>query len=112
MAYTPTQGDIVWLDLSPQAGHEQAGRRPCLIVWGDDALSVAKGLAQVCPISNTDNGFPLHVPLDEVSKDTKGFVLCEHSKTVDLTARNVEFKDRVSEEVLHEVLSILHSLLD
>lgn len=106
------QGDIVVLSLDPQAGHEQAGRRPALVVWGNDMLDHIPGLAQVCPISNTDNGFPLHVPLDSVSKHTKGFVLCEQTKVLDLVSRNAERVDRVSDEVLSAVLNILRATLD
>lgn len=111
-SYQPKQGDIVWISLNPQAGHEQAGRRPALIVWGNDALKHVPGLAQVCPISNTDNGFPLHVPLDEGSSCTTGFVLCEQSKVLDLRERKAEYKDCVSQEVLLEVCSILKAMLD
>ena len=110
--YMPRQGDIVVLSLDPQAGHEQAGRRPALVVWGNDTLDRISGLAQVCPISSTDNGFPLHVPLDSVSKHTSGFVLCEQTKVLDLVARNAKPVDRVSDEVLSSVLNILHATLD
>ena len=110
--YIPRQGDIVVLTLDPQAGHEQAGRRPALVVWGNDTLDHIPGLAQVCPISSTDNGFPLHVPLDSVSTRTVGFVLCEQTKVLDLLARNARFVDRVSDEVLCTVLNILRATLD
>ena len=110
MAYQPKSGDIIWVDFNPQAGHEQRGRRPALVVWGNDALRRIPMMAQVCAISNTDNGFPLHVALE--SKNTTGFVFCEQSKVLDLEARNAEYKDRVSEEVLQKVKNILKALLD
>ena len=109
--YKPRQGDIVDITLNPQAGHEQAGRRPALVVWGNDTLDLIPGMAQLCPISNTDNGFPLHIPLDEASKHTTGFVLCEQSKVLDLDRRNAAFRDHASEEVLRQVLGILHLML-
>ena len=112
MAYQPRSGDIIWVDFHPQSGHEQRGRRPALVVWGNDALELIPGMAQVCAISNTDNGFPLHVPLDEVSSSTTGFVLCEQNRVFDLEARHAEFKDRASEEVLLRVKNILRALLD
>ncbi len=112
MAYQPKSGDIIWVDFNPQTGHEQRGRRPALVVWGNDALEMIPMMAQVCAISNTDNGFPLHVPLDSASENTTGFVLCEQSKVFDLRARNAVYKDRVSPEVLDRVKGILKALLD
>lgn len=107
MKYKPKQGDIVWLDFNPQSGHEQSRRRPALIVWNNDMLNKIPGLSQVCAISTTDNGFPLHVPLDNKSKNTTGFVLCEQNRVLDLNARNASYKDKVSNDVLNKVIDIL-----
>lgn len=112
MPYQPKSGDIIWIDFDPQSGHEQKGRRPALVVWGDDALSLIPMMSMVCAISNTDNGFPLHVPLDAKSKDTTGFILCEQSRVLDLASRNAEYKDRASSDVLNRVKGILKALLD
>ncbi|MDO4199133.1 MAG: type II toxin-antitoxin system PemK/MazF family toxin [Erysipelotrichaceae bacterium] len=101
------QGDIIWLDFDPQTGHEQKGRRPALIVWNDTMLKKIPGMALVCAVSTTDNGFPLHIKLDDTSKNTKGYILCEQSRVVDLNARNAKLKDKVSEKVLNEVKEIL-----
>ena len=107
MSYTPKQGDIIWVDFNPQSGREQKGRRPALVVWNNEMIKRIPGLCQVCAISHTDNGFPLHVKLDSVSKNTDGFVFCEQHKVLDLNARNAEFKDKVSNEVLDKVINIL-----
>ena len=112
MAYQPKSGDIIWIDFNPQAGHEQRGRRPALVVWGDEALRRIPMMAQVCAISNTDNHFPLHVPLDNACQNTTGFVFCEQNRVLDLEARNAEYKDTVSKEVLERVKGILRALLD
>ena len=112
MAYQPRSGDIIWIDFNPQAGHEQRGRRPALVVWGDGMLKRIPMMSQVCAISNTDNKFPLHVSLDDESKDTTGFVLCEQNRVLDLEARNAEYKDRVSNAVLLKVKGILKAMLD
>lgn len=112
MAYQPKSGDIIWVDFNPQSGHEQRGRRPALVVWGDDALEMIPMMAQVCAISNTDNGFPLHIPLDGTSENTTGFVLCEQNRVFDLEARNAAYKDHASDEVLQKVKNILKALLD
>lgn len=112
MAYQPRSGDIIWIDFAPQAGHEQRDRCPALVVWGDEALHRIPMMAQVCAISNTDNQFPLHVPLKGACKDTMGFVFCEQNRVLDLEARNAEYKDSVSKETLEKVKGILRALLD
>ena len=112
MAYQPKSGDIIWMDFDPQKGHEQRGRRPALVVWGNDALELIPMMSQVCAISNTDNGFPLHVPLAGACAETSGFVLCEQSRVFDLEVRNAEFKDHVSDELLERVKNVLRALLD
>ena len=112
MAYQPKSGDIIWIDFNPQAGHEQRGRLTALVVWGYEALRIIPMMAQVCAISNTDNHFPLHVPLDNACKNTTGFVFCEQNRVLDLEARNAEYKDSVSKEVLERVKGILRALLD
>ena len=112
MAYQPKSGDIIWLDFDPQIGHEQRGRRPALVVWGDDALRLVPNMAQVCAISNMDNGFPLHISLEGACENTAGFVLCEQNRVLDLAARNAEYKDSVSEELLERVKNVLRALLD
>ncbi len=112
MIYQPKSGDIVWIDFNPQTGHEQCSRRPVLIVWGNDALKMIPMMSQVCAISNTDNEFPLHIPLDDKSINTTGFILCEQNRVFDLEARNAEYKDVVSAEVLKKVKDILRALLD
>lgn len=56
--YNPKQGDIVFLDFNPQSGHEQAGRRPGVVI-NNDKFFIKTRLAVVCPITNTNNKFPL-----------------------------------------------------
>lgn len=111
--YRPRQGDIIWVDLEPQAGRETTKRRPALVVWGNDAHELIRGgLSMICPITNTNNSFPTHVPLDSESAAISGFVMCEQAKTLDLTARNAEYADRASDAVISEVRDILKALLD
>jgi len=112
MFYKPRSGDIIWLDFDPQAGHEQGGRRPALVVWGNDTLDRMTNMAQVCAISNTDNDFPLHIPLQGETENTTGYVFCEQNRVLDLAARNAEYKDRVSDELLQTVKNFLKAMLD
>lgn len=102
MEYTPRQGDIVFLDFNPQSGHEQAGRRPGVIVSNDQFFQRTK-LALVCPITNTNNKFPLHIPLDDRTKTT-GMVLCEHVKCLDVISRNIQFAEKMPEDIVEKVI--------
>jgi mRNA interferase MazF len=56
--YIPRQGDIIALTFDPQSGHEQKGRCPAFVV-SKDLFNNSKLLAIICPITNTDRGFPL-----------------------------------------------------
>src|SRR4030042_5997025 len=100
------QGNIININFNPQSGHEQAGHRPALVVSNDTYNSVT-GLCIVCPITNTDKDFPLHVRLDK-STITTGVVLCEHVKALDVVARRAVFKEKVSDDILNEVLDIIY----
>lgn len=104
------QGDIIKVSFSPQKGHEQAGYRPALVV-SNDFFNQRARLAIVCPITNTDNHFPLHVPLDERIKTT-GVILCEHVRTLDLNARPHQFMERIPQDLLKAVLDILAAELE
>ena len=72
------QGAIIKVDFNPQAGHEQAGYRPALVI-SNDFFNQKANLTIVCPITNTSNRFPLHLPLDSRTVPT-GVDLCEHAK--------------------------------
>ena len=102
MDYLPAQGDIVVMDFQPQAGHEQRGRRPGLIISNEGFHRYTR-MAIVCPITNTDKGFPMHVRLDDATKTT-GVVLCEQMKSLDYAARNASFIEKAPDVVLSEVL--------
>ena len=102
MAYHPVQGDLVMMDFNPQAGHEQAGRRPALVI-SNKAFHRYTHMAIVCPITNQIKDYPMHVKLDERTKTT-GEVLCEHVKSLDLTARKAVFIERLPDDLLEEAL--------
>lgn len=100
-----SQGDILVLDFSPQSGHEQAGRRPALVV-SNDLFNRSTNMTMVCPITRTDRGYPFHVPLDS-STQTQGFILCEQARMLDLSSRNARVKERAPAEIVAEVVDIL-----
>ena len=100
--YRPAQGDIVTLNFTPQAGHEQAGRRPALVV-SNSSFHRYTGLAIFCPITNQIKNYPLHVKLDERTRTT-GEILCEQVKSLDFRARGASFVEALPEDLLTEVL--------
>ena len=107
--YVPRKGDFIAVTFDPQSGHEQRGRRPALVV-SNTLFNEHTGLAIVCPITNTDRGFPFHVALMN-DPDVTGFVMVEQVKSVDFHARKTRRIGRASDGVLEEVLSILDACI-
>lgn len=101
--YSPKQGDIVFLDFSPQSGHEQAGRRPGVVISNEEFF-IRTQFAVVCPITNTSNKFPLHIPLDSRTKTT-GVILTEHMKCLDVNSRKIHFVEKLPEDLLEKTLA-------
>ena len=83
-SYTPDRGDIVWVTLDPQAGHEQKGRRPALVV-SPKSYNKKSGLALVCPITYQVKGYPFEVPVDALKEP--GVILADQIKSIDWKAR-------------------------
>ncbi len=110
MPYIPEQGDIIYMDFNPQAGHEQRGRRPALVVSNATYNRITR-MALVCPITNTKRNFPLHVPLDLRTKTT-GYVMCEQVKALDIAVRNAEFEEKAPDNLIHEVFDILYGIIE
>jgi len=107
--YIPRQGDIIAITFNPQSDHEQKGRRPALVV-SKDLFNSNTGLAIVCPLTNTDRGFPFHVPVPENSSLT-GFIMVEQVKSVDFRTRQAKHIERAPDELLANVLSILDACI-
>lgn len=107
--YVPKKGDFVALTFDPQAGHEQKGRRPALVI-SNRLFNQHTGLAVVCPLTNTNRGFPFHVSVPDTSQLT-GFIMVEQVKSVDYRSRNASFIEQASNETLNEVLAILDAIV-
>lgn len=103
MTYTPAQGDIIWLNFTPQSGHEQAGKRPALVI-SNDFFNKQTGLAIVFPVTSTQKNYPLHVST-EGCKTITGYIMVEQVRAVDYASRNAQFIEKASAEVLAEVLA-------
>lgn len=110
MTYIPRQGDLAVLNFAPQTGREQGGRRPCFVI-SNEFFYRKTGLAVVCPITRTDNRFPLHVKLDERTV-TKGVILCEQTKSLDVKARGLQFVERAPKDITEEVRDIVLGFFD
>ena len=111
MSYRARQGDIIWLSLLPQAGHEQAGRRPALVVSGNVFNDFSKTTAMVCPITNTDRNLPLHVRLDSRTTTT-GFVMCDQAKILDIEARHATYIEQAPQDILLEAVDIISGIIE
>jgi len=109
MDYIPARGDAVWISLNPQAGHEQAGRRPA-IVLSPLAYNRKAGLALLCPITNQVKGYPFEVGIPPGMPLT-GVVLADQVKSLDWRARQAELIARLPEITITEVLQKLRTLL-
>ena len=104
------QGDIIWLDFDPQTGHEQKGRRPALVV-SNKTFNSFSNLAIVCPITSTNKDHPFHVKLDERTK-TKGVILSDQARTLDIKARNCKFIEKITDDILFEVIDIVNGFIE
>jgi mRNA interferase MazF len=108
-AYVPERGDAIWITLDPQAGHEQAGRRPALVL-SPAAYNGRVGLALLCPITAQVKGYPFEAALSEGLPVT-GVVLADQVKSLDWRARKAARICAVPKEVVVQVLRRLHTLL-
>lgn len=104
------QGDIIMVNFNPQKGHEQAGYRPALIV-SNNFFNEKTNLVIACPITNTDNNFPLHVRLDERT-EISGVILCEHVKTLDLKARGYRYVEKLPTDIFSTVVDVLYAQIE
>ena len=89
--YVPARGDFVWLQFSPQAGHEQAGHRPAFVI-SPEAYNRKTGLALVCPLTTQVKGYPFEVVVPPGQK-AKGVILSDQIKNLDWKARNATLLD-------------------
>lgn len=106
---TFSQGDIVWIDCNPQVRHEQAGRRPALVM-SNSKYNATGSLAMVCPITNTKTRRVIRPELP-AEMETTGCVLCDHSRFVDIQARNAEYIESAPDELVQATRDILHLLI-
>lgn len=107
--YVPKRGDAIWINFHPQAGHEQAGRRPAVIL-SPASYNGRVGLALLCPITNQWKGYPFEVRIPPGLR-VRGVVLADQIKNLDWRVRHAEFIGALPAETMVEVLSKLATLL-
>jgi mRNA interferase MazF len=108
-AYVPDRGEAVWITLNPQAGHEQSGRRPAVVV-SPVAYNGKVGLALLCPITSQIKGYPFEVLIPARLK-VSGAILSDQVKSLDWRARQAELICRLPEATVSEVLQKIGVLL-
>lgn len=107
--YVPETGDLVWLDFDPQAGREQAGHRPA-IVLSPGIYNERTGLAIMCPITSQVKGYPFEVALPK-GVGVSGVVLTDHLKSQDWRARRIRRVGKAPGQVLQEIRNRIGPLL-
>ena len=107
--YEPERGDIVWIQLNPQVGHEQQGTRPALVLSAKEYNSKT-GMGIFCPITSRLKGFPFEVKLPE-ELEIRGVILADQIKSLDWKGRNASFICKVPEETLEEVILKLEAII-
>lgn len=107
--YVPDRGDVVWLAFDPQSGHEQAGRRPVLVL-SPAVYNGRIGLALFCPLTSQVKGYPFEVPIP-AGLPVSGVVLSDQIKSLDWKTRQAEFICKLPEDVTVKVLKLVGTLL-
>ena len=106
----PDRGDLVWLEFTPQAGSEQRGRRPALVL-SPKAYNGKVGLALCCPVTSKIKGYPFEVQLPDKSA-VSGVVLSDQLKSHDWRSTKVKFIERASSDVMAMVTARVLPLLE
>lgn len=106
--YVPGAGDIIWVDFDPQAGREQAKRRPALVVT-EQSYNRASGLVIVCPLTGKRKPYPFALPV--LVDKIEGAVLVDHVKSMDWAARKATFHSKADSALLAKVRTYLGVLL-
>lgn len=99
----------MWVTLNPQAGHEQAGRRPALVL-SPNSYNAKTGLALLCPITSSVKGYPFEVLLP-AGLPVAGAILSDQVKSLDWRIRNAELSCNLPAGIVSETLAKLNTLL-
>ena len=109
-AYVPTRGELIWLQFNPQAGHEQAGRRPAVVI-SPSSYNRRVGLALCCPVTSQVKGYPFEVRLPK-GLGVEGAILSDQVKSLDWRARKARRIGLLPSDVLQETVGKILALVD
>ena len=109
MSYAPRRGDVVWLSFDPQAGHEQAGRRPAFVL-SPEGYNRKTGLFLACPVTSRVKGYPFEVLLP-AALPVSGVILADQIKSLDWKVRKAEFASSTPDTVVEDVLALILPLI-
>jgi mRNA interferase MazF len=107
--YVPDCGDLIWLQFNPQAGHEQAGKRPALVV-SPASYNGKVGLSLLCPVTSKPKGYPFEVVIPQ-DLPIEGVVLADQVKSLDWQSRQAAFICKVPQNILSDVIAKLGLLI-
>ena len=107
--YAPERGDVVWLQFTPQAGHEQSGRRPA-VTLSPRSYNEKVGLGLFCPVTSHPKGYPFETRLPE-GLPVSGVALCDQVKSLDWETRQAQFLCRLPEATVAEIMAKVQTLL-
>lgn len=106
--YIPERGDLVWVDFSPQRGHEQGGKRPAVVI-SRGIYNERSGLTLICPVTSKNKEYPFEVLLRE--RKINGFVLSDQIRSIDWKTRRVRFISRIDPGTFKEISEKIASLI-
>ena len=109
MSYVPERGDLVWLEFSPHAGHEQAGRRPAAVL-SPKPYNSKVGLFLACPVSTQVKGYPFEVAIPQ-GFPIAGVILADQIKSLDWRGRKASYICSLAAPVLDELLAKASTLI-
>jgi mRNA interferase MazF len=114
MKIQPSRGEIWTVDLDPVLGHEQAGKRPVLVLSTNTFNHGPSGLVYVVPITKTDRGIPVHILVEPPEGGVKvpNFILCDRVRSVSVERFSGKAWGKVSKEMMHEVEDAVRVLLE
>lgn len=107
--YIPERGDIIWIEFDPQAGKEQAGHRPAIVI-SEKRYNQTIGLAILCPITSKEKGYPFEVKIN--LKEVSGVILGDHVKNLDWKERKASFITKAPDSIVDEVIHIINTIID
>ena len=106
--YIPDRGDCIWLNFTPQAGHEQAGKRPAIVV-SPKSYNKKTGLFIVCPITSKVKGYPFEVSIREGK--LSGVILSDQIKSLDWRARKAKYIQKANKEIICEMIDKINLIV-